>query len=246
MNIALGLQISFQDRQIYGRYKRRPTQQGAQNGHESQRNFNERAMTNSSSSPILTGRKIGLARVSTEDQLCDLQINALEAHNCDQVFVERGVSGGIHPQDRDVFKQARAALKEGDTLVVWKIDRLGRSLKGIIDTIDELSQSGIHFVSLTENFATDTATGRAMMQMIGVMAQLERELIRERTIEGLRAAKDRGVKLGPKYKLTDEQVLSAYHMLKAKIATVSDIAHDLGVSRQTITRGFERCESESS
>lgn len=219
-----------------------PPQQGAQNDHESQRNFNERAMKNPNSAPIMTGRKIGLARVSTEDQHCDLQINALEAHECDQVFVERGVSGGIHPQDRDGFKQARAALKVGDTLVVWKIDRLGRSLKGIIDTIDELSQNGIHFVSLTENFATDTATGRAMMQMVGVMAQLERELIRERTIEGLKAAKERGVKLGPKYKLTNEQIQFAHRRLAHGVHSLSDIAFDLGVSRQTMERGLRRLE----
>lgn len=197
-------------------------------------------MKNSSQSPKNTGRKIGLARVSTDDQNCDLQVNALKEFGCDQIFIENGVSGGVHPQDRNGFKKARSALHRGDSLVVWKIDRLGRSLKGIIDTIDELGCNGIHFVSITEHFSTDTAMGRAMMQIIGVMAQLERELIRERTIEGLRAAKARGVKLGPRYKLTDQQVHEACRRLIKGTDTISEIAFDLGVSRQTMKRSLDR------
>lgn len=187
-----------------------------------------------------SGRVIGLARVSTGDQLCDLQVNALEAYGCDRIITEQGISGGIHPRDRDGFKTARKLLKAGDKLAVWKIDRLGRSLKGIIDTIDELHQAGIHFVSLTENFATDSAMGRALMHIIGVIAQLERDLISERTRAGLQAAVARGVKLGPKYKLTDEQVIRAHLRLIHDAETLPDIAYDLGVSRQTLSRGLER------
>lgn len=183
---------------------------------------------------------VGLARISTTDQNIDLQVNALRAYGCDEVIIEEGVSGGIHPDSRKGFIKARGMLHAGDTLTVWKIDRLGRSLKGIIDTISELDQSGINFVSLTENFATDTATGRAMMQMIGVMAQLERELIRERTIEGLSAAKARGVKLGRPFTLNDNQIKEAHQAIKLGMCHISDIAENFGVSELTIRRGFTR------
>jgi len=184
--------------------------------------------------------KIGLARISTEDQRCDLQVNALEAFGCDKVIVEKGISGGIHPQERIGFNQARQILQKGDTLCVWKVDRLGRSLKGIIDSIHELGQNGIHFVSLTENFSTETATGRAMMQMIGVMAQLERELIRERTIEGLQAARARGQKLGRPYALNNNQIREAHEAMVSGQQDIYDIAKRLGVSKLTLQRGLMR------
>lgn len=184
--------------------------------------------------------KVGLARISTTDQNCDLQVNALKAYGCEQIIREEGVSGGIHPQDRTGFRQARQILQAGDTLCVWKVDRLGRSLKGIIDSIHDLGQCGIHFVSLTENFSTETATGRAMMQMIGVMAQLERELIRERTIEGLQAAKARGQKLGRPFALNDNQIESARKALLHEQTTLSEISARLGVSDLTLRRALKR------
>jgi len=184
--------------------------------------------------------KVGLARISTSDQNCDLQVNALEAYGCDKIIREEGVSGGIHPQERTGFLEARQVLQTGDTLCVWKVDRLGRSLKGIIDSIHDLGQNGIHFVSLTENFSTETATGRAMMQMIGVMAQLERELIRERTIEGLIAAKARGQKLGRPFALNDNQIMEAHQAILKGGITLGDIAERHGVSSLTLKRGFSR------
>jgi len=187
-------------------------------------------------------RKIGLARVSTEDQNCDMQINALKAFGCERIFREDGVSGGIHPYERAEFQKAMSYLREGDIFAVWKMDRLGRSLKGIIDTVDGLRDSGIQFVSLTENVDTTTATGRAFWQFIGLMAELERELIRERTKEGLLAARQRGVKLGRKYKLTDRQIIQAYESLENRRVSIPDIAYTLGVSRQTLQRGFARMQ----
>lgn len=186
--------------------------------------------------------KVGLARVSTDDQTCDLQINALKAYGCDKIFCEHGVSGGIHPKDRQEFRQAREMLQENDILAVWKMDRLGRNLFGILETIQDLSQNGIHFISLTENFSTDTPAGRAMMQMIGVMAQLERELIRERTIEGLQAAKRRGQKLGRPFALDDVQIRDAYEAVTAGQSTIDRVASGLGVSCLTLQRGFRRLE----
>lgn len=184
--------------------------------------------------------KVGLARVSTDDQNCDLQVNALKAFGCDEIIIERGVSGGIHPQEREGFLKARELLNDGGVLAVWKVDRLGRSLKGIIDSIHELGQCGIHFVSLTENFSTETATGRAMMQMIGVMAQLERELIRERTKMGMLAAKQRGQKLGRPFTLNDEQIRVAHKAIISGEAKIGGLASSLGVSDLTLRRGFNR------
>lgn len=188
----------------------------------------------------ISGRKIGLARVSTEDQNCDLQINALKAFGCETIFQEDGVSGGIHPHEREEFQKAKACLREGDIFAVWKMDRLGRSLKGIIDTVDGLRDSGIQFVSLTENIDTTTATGRAFWQFIGLMAELERELIRERTKEGLLAARRRGQRLGRPFTLNDTQIIKAFGTMNSQFATVNDLAYDLGVSRQTLRRGFDR------
>lgn len=185
-------------------------------------------------------RKIGLARVSTEDQNCDLQINALKAFGCDRVFQEDGVSGGIHPHDREGFQKAMACLREGDIFAVWKMDRLGRSLKGIIDTVDGLRDRGIQFVSLTENIDTSTATGRAFWQFIGLMAELERGLIRERTKEGLLAARLKGQRLGRPFRLNDKQIKTAFGEMMSTQTPVSDIAYNLGVSRQTLKRGFSR------
>lgn len=184
--------------------------------------------------------KVGLARISTSDQNCDLQVNALKAYGCDQIIREEGVSGGIHPQDRIGFKKARKILRKGDTLCVWKVDRLGLSLKGIIDAIHDLGQSGIYFVSLTESFSTETATGRAMMQMIGVMAQLERELIRERTIEGLQAAKARGQKLGRPFSLNDNQIKDAHRAILNGDLHLGELAEKHNVSKLTLKRAMKR------
>ena len=184
--------------------------------------------------------KVGLARVSTEDQNCDLQVNALRAYGCDKVFTEDGVSGGIHPHNRAAFKKALACLDEGDIFVVWKMDRLGRSLKGIIDTVDGLRDGGIQFVSLTECVDTTSATGRAFWQFIGIMAELERELIRERTIEGLIAAKARGKKLGRPFALNDKQIEEAHHAIANGTRMIGDLASQYGVSNLTLKRGFGR------
>lgn len=185
-------------------------------------------------------KKIGLARVSTEDQNCDLQINALKAFGCDKVFTEDGVSGGIHPHEREEFQNAMACLEKGGIFVVWKMDRLGRSLKNIIEVIDDLHDSDVQFVSLTENVDTTTATGRAFWQFIGLMAELERELIRERTKEGLLAARKRGQRLGRPFRLNDKQILQAFRKMTSQCIHLNDLAYDLNVSRQTLKRGFLR------
>lgn len=182
----------------------------------------------------------GYARTSTYDQTTALQIDALERHGCDVIFEDAGVSGGIHPMERAQFKLAIDALSGGGALVVWKLDRLGRSLSGIIGTVESLNERGIQLVSLTENIQTDTAMGKAFMHFIALMAELERGLIRERTLEGLAAAKARGKKLGRPRKLSDEVLADARQKYAAGVLTLSEIAMCLSVSERTLGRGMAR------
>ena len=128
-------------------------------------------------------------------------------------------------------------LEHGDTLVVWKLDRLGRSLRDLIAMLDDLKQRGVKFRSLTEAIDTDTATGRAMWQMIGVLAELERSLIAERTRAGVKAAKCRGVKFGRKRKLTTQQIGHARKLIDAGERR-AEVAALLNVDRTTLYRAI--------
>lgn len=183
---------------------------------------------------------IGYARVSTFDQCLDLQINALEKYGCDKILCDVGVSGGIRPENREQFKLARAMLNKGDSFAVWKLDRLGRTLKGVINTVDSFSENGIHFISLTENILTNSATGRAFWQFIGLMAELERGLIRERTIEGMKAAKLRGVKIGRPRKLSDQNIQTARIAIQSGTSSIKDVAQKHNVSPSTVRRALAK------
>jgi len=187
-----------------------------------------------------TKRRIGYARVSTHDQCLDLQTHALSKFGCDEIFYDEGVSGGIHPLERKGFKSARASLQDGDILAVWKLDRLGRTLKSVIDTVDGLKNDNIQFVSLTENIDTTTATGRAFWQFIGLMAELERGLIRERTIEGMAAAKRRGVHIGRPRKLTDEITRHAHKQINQGKTNIAALAQKYDVSPSTVRRALAK------
>ena len=189
----------------------------------------------------ITGvRRIGYARISTHDQFLDLQMNALEKFGCDQIFCDEGKSGAIHPMERGGFKAAHSTLRDGDIFAVWKLDRLGRSLKGVIETVDGLKESGIQFVCLTENIDTTTATGRAFWQFIGLMAELERGLIRERTIEGMAAARRRGVHIGRPRKLATADVQQAQKLIARDAYTIDGLAVGLGVSPSTLRRALAK------
>ena len=135
------------------------------------------------------GMLIGYARVSTHDQNADLQIDALKAAGCGRVFVETA-SGG--KAGRPVLKEALAALRTGDSLMIWKLDRLARSLKQLVETLEMLQAGNIGLVSLTEAINTKSAGGRLVLHMFGAIAEFERTLIRERTLAGLAAARARG------------------------------------------------------
>lgn len=190
----------------------------------------------------IPARRIGYARISTSEQLIDLQVNALKQYGCDEIFCDEGVSGSIHPLKRGRAKAAISSLQKGDILVVWKLDRLGRSLKNVLDTIDNLKDNEIQFVSLTENIDTTTATGRAFLQITGIFSELERNLISERTREGLKAARRRGVTLGRRRKLSDSDIHAAHIKIAYGYASAKDIAMHYGVSFSTLKRGLDRLE----
>src|SRR5438067_717473 len=144
---------------------------------------------------------IGYARVSTEDQKIDLQIDALKAAGCNKLFQD--IASGAK-SDRAGLEQVIAFAREGDVLVVWKLDRLGRSLQHLIETVTGLAGRGIGFRSLQENIDTTTSGGKLVFHIFGALAEFERELIRERTNAGLRAARARGIK-GGRHSVMDEK-----------------------------------------
>jgi DNA invertase Pin-like site-specific DNA recombinase len=175
----------------------------------------------------------GYARVSTDDQNTALQLTALQKAGCTRVFKDEGLSGVT--VKCPALTRCLKTLRPGDTLIVWKLDRLGRSLRDLITMLDELRAHGIKFRSLTEHIDTEMATGRAMWQMIGVLAELERSLITERTRAGVKTARQRGVKFGPKPKLTPQQITHA-RAFRAQGEPVPVIAALFNVHRATIYR----------
>ncbi len=174
-------------------------------------------------------------RVSTDEQHLDLQRQALEAVGCDRLFEDHGVSGAA--TERAGLKRALRALKTGDVLVVWKLDRLGRSLPHLLATITTLRDKGIGFQSLQEQIDTTSAGGRFYMHILAALAEFEREMIRDRTKAGMQAAKQRGVQLGRPAKLDAEKISQARKMLKAGISRKS-VAATLHVSPLTLRRAL--------
>jgi DNA invertase Pin-like site-specific DNA recombinase len=175
---------------------------------------------------------IGYARVSTDDQNLDLQRDALNSAGCEQIFTDQ-VSGT--KARRPGLEQALSHLRADDTLVVWRLDRLGRSLRHLIDTVTDLQETGIGFKSLTESIDTTTSGGKLVFHIFGALAEFEREIIRERTQAGLQAARARGRHGGPKYKLTEKQVEIARQLWKSQ-TPVNEICQTLGISRATFYR----------
>ena len=185
------------------------------------------------------GMKIGYCRVSTDDQNPDLQLSALKRAGCRKIFTDKAT--GTHVQ-RPALEKCLKVLTAGGVLVVWKLDRLGRSLRDLIGLLADLKAQGVGFRSLTEAMDTATPTGQAMWHMIGIRAELERSLIHERTKAGRAAAVARGVKLGRKPTLSPHQVAHARKLLEQG-EHPEDGARFLKVSRRTIERalGATRC-----
>jgi DNA invertase Pin-like site-specific DNA recombinase len=180
--------------------------------------------------------KYGYARVSTEDQNPAMQLAALKKAGCKTVFKDEVTGAHIK---RPALARCLKKLETGDTLIVWKLDRLGRSLRDLISMLDDFRSKGIRFRSLTEAIDTETPTGRAMWQMIGVLAELERSLIVERTRAGVKAAQKRGVRFGRKVKLTPDRLAHARKLIDHG-TTPTQAAKMIGVSRATVYRALQR------
>lgn len=181
---------------------------------------------------------IGYARVSTEDQHLDLQLQALEAAGCSRIFKDHGVSGAQN--NRPGLRKALKAASAGDVLIVWKLDRLGRSLPHLVEVINKLRKVGIGFRSLQEQIDTTSAGGRFYLHILAALAEFERELISERTKAGMAAAKRNGKHVGRPHKLTDAQIDKARRRIAAGEITQRDMAKALGVGPETLRRAFAR------
>lgn len=176
-------------------------------------------------------QRIGYARVSTDDQHLDLQRDALMQAGC-RVIYEEVTSG--KSAARPELEQCRKALRAGDTLVVWRLDRLGRSLADLVKIVADLELRGIGFESLTEKIETGSAAGRLVFHVFAALSEFERNLIRERTHAGLAAARARGRAGGRKPKLDDQQVREIKALLRDPDIQVADVARRYGVSRTTL------------
>ena len=176
---------------------------------------------------------IGYERVSTDDQNLALQHNALQAADCEKIFSDK-MSGAN--ADRPGLKEAFAFARKGDSIVVWRLDRLGRSIKDLIALVEELENRKIGLRSLQENIDTTTSGGKLIFHLFGALAAFERNLIRERTQAGLQAARARGRKGGRQQKLTPQQIEIGRSLSTDPTRSVTSICKHLGISRPTFYR----------
>lgn len=181
--------------------------------------------------------RIGYARVSSVDQNLELQLDALEAEGCDRIFEDR-LSGAV--AQRPGLIEALSHLRTGDTLVVWRLDRLGRSLRHLIEVVGDLDQRGIGLRSLHEAIDTTTSTGRLVFQIFGALAEFERNLIRERTQAGLQSARARGRIGGRPRRLDGERQALLYKLVDERQESIPAICRVLGISKATLYRALAR------
>jgi DNA invertase Pin-like site-specific DNA recombinase len=184
----------------------------------------------------MTRMDIGYARVSTEDQNLDLQRQALEAAGCATIFEDHGFSGAV--VERPGLARALTAAQDGDTLVVWKLDRLGRSLPHLVEIIRGLREGGIGLRSLQEQIDATSAGGRFYLHILAALAEFEREMIRERTTAGMASAKRRGTHVGRPHKLSRRQVAYARGQIASGKLTRVAIAAQFGVNVSTLRRAL--------
>lgn len=177
--------------------------------------------------------KIGYARVSTQDQNLDRQLDNLRAAGCERIFNEK-MTGT--KSDRPELKTMLLTLRSGDVLVIDSFSRLSRSTKDLLDLVEKLTGMGVHLVSLKENLDTTTATGKLMLTMLSALSQFERDLIAERTIDGLKAARARGRKGGRPRSGSDKDRRQAFDMYMTNIMSLRDIADRFGISISTLNR----------
>ncbi len=184
----------------------------------------------------MVGMNIGYARVSTEEQNLDLQRQALEAAGCEKIHEDHGVSGAAI--ERPGLTRALAAAQSGDVLVVWKLDRLGRSLPHLVEVINGLREAGVGFRSLQEQIDTTSAGGRFYLHILAALAEFEREMISERTKAGMASARRRGKHIGRRRKLSAQQVTHGRELLKSGKETRGSVAALFGVDVATLRRAL--------
>jgi DNA invertase Pin-like site-specific DNA recombinase len=184
------------------------------------------------------GRKLGYARVSTKDQKLRMQRDALEAMGCDLIFEDHGVSGA--KATRPGLDALLAEAKPGDTVVVFKLDRLGRSVLHLADLLVRFQKEGVHFCSWSEGINTTTPGGKLTFHLFSAVAEFQRDIIVENTVEGIEAARRRGKRLGRPPRLSADDIAAAHSAMHQHGRSKADIALALGVSRMTIERGMKR------
>jgi DNA invertase Pin-like site-specific DNA recombinase len=176
---------------------------------------------------------IGYARVSTGEQNLALQVDALRQAGCEEIYTDE--MSGVKAE-RPGLQKALAFARTGDTLVVWRLDRLGRSLKDLVQKVEDLQKRGVGFRSLHESIDTTSSVGKFQFHVFSALAEFERDLIRDRTMAGLRAARARGRKGGRRHKLTPEQIAMAARLIKSREVPVKEICSILKVSKPTLYR----------
>ncbi|MEZ5898510.1 MAG: recombinase family protein [Hyphomicrobiaceae bacterium] len=182
--------------------------------------------------------KVGYVRVSDDDQTQDLQIDALVVAGCEVIYADHGVSGAC--THRKGLDDVLASLTAGDTLVVWKLDRLGRSTVHLLQLLDQLRARGVDFIAITQGIDTTTAVGRMLYGQLTVFAEFEREQISERTRAGMAAAKRRGKHVGRPYKLSERDIAEVAARLGSGEVTLTAMAQSLSVSAKTLRRAVGR------
>jgi len=187
-----------------------------------------------------TGLLIGYARVSTEDQKLDLQRDALARAGCDRTFEDRASGARA---DRPGLADALSHLRRGDTLVVWRLDRLGRTTHQLVGLLEQFERAGVRLLSLQDGIDPSSVMGKAMLQIGAVFAEMERNLLRERTKAGLAAARARGRLGGRKPRLSAEGLDTARRLMADPMLTMHEVATRVGVSRTTLYRALGRAGS---
>lgn len=178
------------------------------------------------------GKKFGYGRVSKMEQNLDLQIDALKKYGVDEIFMDK-MSGAR--QDRPQFEEMMKYLREGDQVIVYKLDRISRSTKHLIELSEEFERMGVDFISINEKIDTTTPMGKLFYRLMASLAEFERDLIIERTKAGLEAARARG-RVGGRPKIEEEKLDYALHLYQQKKFTVKEICEKTGVSRSTLYR----------
>ncbi|WP_341763572.1 recombinase family protein [Candidatus Tisiphia endosymbiont of Beris chalybata] len=183
---------------------------------------------------------IGYARVSTVDQNLDLQLDALKKVGCEKLFEDKITGSTLN---RPGLSKALGDLRRGDTLVVWKLDRLGRSLRNLIELINELQEKDIMFRSIQDGIDTSNSIGQFFFHITGAFGELERNLIKERTKAGLDAARTRGRTGGRKASLNNKQIQMMLEIYNARSAPIIEICEQFKISRKTFYRYIENSKS---